>query len=1030
MPIDRRDVSRPRRSTLAIRVWGVVLLSLWSFLAPVAGATGPPATSPGWAAFEMAWFDSVTVADGLPHSTTTSIVQDSRGLIWIGTFGGLVRYDGYRMQVFGQEPGANAGAVLPDAYVRTLAALPDGGLLIGTNTGGLVRFDPAANRFLVYPVGTHGTADGKIFDLSPDERGNYWIATEGGIDHLDLASGRIDHVNGAGDAHDMVARSFSVFQDRRGDLWAGTDAGLFVRRKGEAHFARPLVENQAVADILHDQVWAIHEDSQGRLWIGTGQSGVVYLDAGRAGHMVEGLSGQHGVARRRTVRAFLETRRGQLWIATDGAGIVSYDLATGKLRTAAHDAAMPSSLVGDITRGLLQDRTGNIWVATELGAARYDPVARTVFSLLPSPLQTNALGNANVHCIYVDPRGRIWLGEGMGRVDVIDLTTGTMQHLRLRGEQAERDVQALVTAPDGSIWAGAQGISRIDPDTFQMQSSLLPSLDGKLVLSMQRDGTRVLIGGYDGLFRYDTISGTLEQFRHDPTDPQTLPSDQVRYITRMPGAWWFSTISGIGILADGAERFVRLHHDPADPASLPQDYTGSIAFDSQHRLWLGTFGGIARIDHFLPGGPFRFERIDADAGMANTKVNALLVDTKDRVWASLANGVAMIDGKTLKVRELGIRDGLRIPSYIHRVAAVAPGGELLFGGLGGLTVIRPDWNIPSWPEAEMAVTQTTINDVPTPVGRLPRDGGTIELERHQVVLRVDFALLDYRAPQETRYAYRIDGFDEHWNEVPRGNLPTAIYTNLPSGTFTLRMRATTRGLNAIARETTLRIVVVPRWYATWWARLVMLLLGVGAVFGLVSLRTLYLRQRAALLQREVESRTRDLEIANERLDQLAGTDELTGAYNRRRFLELAERVRQRATAEGATFAVVLIDIDDFKAVNDTFGHLAGDAVIRDAVQMIASFCSGGDLAGRYGGEEFILCLPRTVAARALEVTERVRKALARNAITHEGHLIHITVSAGIAIWREGEAMQAVLARADEALYEAKNDGRNRSRLAD
>ncbi len=1012
-------------------VWRVVVLSLWAFLATGAGASEPPqpATSPGWAAFETAWFDSVTVADGLPHSTTTSIVQDSHGLIWIGTFGGLVRYDGYRMQVFGQEPGASGGAVLPDAYVRTLAALPDGGLLIGTNTGGLVRFDPSTTRFQVYPVGVGGTADGKIFDLSPDEHGNYWIATEGGIDHLDLASGRIEHANGAGDAHDMVARSFSVFQDRHGDLWAGTDAGLFVRPRGQAHFVRPLVGDQAVADILHDQVWALHEDSQGRLWIGTGQSGVVYLDAARKGHTVEGLSGQHGLTHRRTVRAFLESRRGQLWIATDGAGIVSYDLTTGKLRTATHDAAMPSSLVGDITRDLLQDRTGNIWVATELGAARYDPVARTVFSLLPSPLQTNALANPNVHCIYVDPRGRIWLGEGMGRIDVIDLKEGTMQHLRLRGEQAERDVQAFVTAPDGSIWAGAQGISRIDPDTFQLQSSLLPSLDGKLILSMQRDGTRVLIGGYDGLFRYDTASGTLEQFRHDPADPQSLPSDQIRYITRMPGAWWLSTISGIGILADGGERFGRLHHDPADPASLPQDYTGSIAFDSQKRLWLGTFGGIGRIDDFSPGGPFRFERIDADAGMANTKVNALLVDKKDRVWASLADGVAMIDG-TLRVRELGIRDGLRIPSYIHRVAAVAPGGELMFGGLGGLTVIRPDWVAPAWPDAELAVTQATINDVPLPLGRLPGSGGSIELDRHQVALRVDFALLDYRAPLETRYAYRIDGFDEHWNEVPRGNPPTAIYTNLPSGTFTLRMRATTRGLNAITRETALHIVVVPRWYATWWARLGMLLAGVGVLFGLVSLRTLYLRRRAAVLQREVELRTRDLEIANARLDQLAGTDELTGAYNRRRFLELAERVRLRAMAEGTSFAIVLVDIDDFKAVNDTFGHLAGDAVIRDAVRMIASLCREDDLAGRYGGEEFILCLPRTVAARALEVTERVRQALARNAIVHEGHLIHLTVSAGIAIWRDGESMQAVLARADEALYEAKNDGRNRSRLAD
>ncbi|MDF3983125.1 diguanylate cyclase [Luteibacter sp. PPL201] len=1027
MPVDR--LSRPGRVS-PFRLLPSLAVALFCVLIAIgARAQGAPHVDP-WAVFETAWFDTVSVADGLPHSTTTAIVQDRRGLIWIGTFGGLVRYDGYRMQVFGQEPDSYGGAVLPDSYVRALMPLDDGGLLIGTNAGGLVRFDPATTRFQVYPVGKGGTSNGKIFAIAKSRTPNvFWVATEGGVDRIDVTTGRITHESvKPGDASDMLARSFVVAEDAAGKLWVGADNGLFMRRPG-GHFERVTSEDPALDAILHDQVWALREDDRGRMWVGTGQSGAIYLDGQGKAHAIDGFSGKGSLARRRTIRDFHETPQGVLWAATDGAGIITYDFNTGRLRTLSHDAAMPSSLPGDITRDIYQDTTGNIWVATELGAARYDPNGRKVFSVMPSPLETHTLSNANVHSVFVDPRGRIWLGLGMGRIDVLDLATGGMRHLQLGGEQAERDVQSFVVAPDGSIWAGAQGISRIDPDTLEMRSSLIPSLDGCLILSMQRDGDAILIGSYDGLFRYDTVTGTLVQMRHDAADPRSLVGDQVRHIVRMPDAWWFATISGISIAYDGEKGFVNLRHDPADPTSLPQDYTGSIVFDSKHRLWLGTFGGIAYIDQFHPRGPFRFGVIGAREGLTNTKINALLVDHDDRIWASMANGVAMVEADSHRVFDLGVRDGLRIPSYIHRSAAEAPGGELMFGGLGGLTVVRPYWKAPDAAPARLAVTHVTLNDRPSALEDIPDNGGRILLDDGARNLRVDFALLDYRAPYETRYAYRMDGADNAWNEVAHGIPPSAIYTNLASGTYMLHLRATTRGLDPRTVESTVRIVVTPRWYESMWTLFAAVLFGVVAFFGLVYLRTLYLRRRAQLLQTQVDARTRDLKAANERLAHLAGTDELTGSLNRRRFLEQAERVRQGAASDGIPFSIVLLDIDDFKVVNDTFGHLAGDTVIRETMRVISSMCRADDLAGRFGGEEFILCLPGALGEHAMDITERVRHALGALVIVHGDYRIRITVSAGVAVWRSPESLNSLLGRADEALYQAKNDGRNCSRFA-
>ena len=105
-------------------LWLVLLLPFGS-----AWASDP------WAPFDLPWFDRIGVAEGLPHSVSTAVAQDRRGLIWIGTMGGLVRYDGYRMREFGDAAGPSPD--LPDAYVRSLLAVPDGGMLVGTNSGGL-----------------------------------------------------------------------------------------------------------------------------------------------------------------------------------------------------------------------------------------------------------------------------------------------------------------------------------------------------------------------------------------------------------------------------------------------------------------------------------------------------------------------------------------------------------------------------------------------------------------------------------------------------------------------------------------------------------------------------------------------------------------------------------------------------------------------------------------------------------------------------------------------------------------------------
>ena len=170
---------------------------------------------------------------------------------------------------------------------------------------------------------------------------------------------------------------------------------------------------------------------------------------------------------------------------------------------------------------------------------------------------------------------------------------------------------------------------------------------------------------------------------------------------------------------------------------------------------------------------------------------------------------------------------------------------------------------------------------------------------------------------------------------------------------------------------------------------------------------------------------RELRRAFDHIEALAVRDELTGAYNRRFLMETLARERSRAERQAEAFAVCLVDIDHFKSVNDTFGHAAGYAVLKHFAALAPRGLRGIDTFGRYGGEEFLLVLPGTGQEGALAVAERLRAAVESAAFPGVPPERRVTVTAGVAIHRKGEEVAALLARADEALYQGKRSGRNR-----
>jgi diguanylate cyclase (GGDEF)-like protein len=174
---------------------------------------------------------------------------------------------------------------------------------------------------------------------------------------------------------------------------------------------------------------------------------------------------------------------------------------------------------------------------------------------------------------------------------------------------------------------------------------------------------------------------------------------------------------------------------------------------------------------------------------------------------------------------------------------------------------------------------------------------------------------------------------------------------------------------------------------------------------------------------QVESTRKQAELYRE----LAGTDSLTSLVNRRHFLEIAEVAVQRVNSDKDQLAIIMLDIDYFKNVNDEYGHKAGDEVLSAVAASIKKSLRGGDIAGRYGGEEFVVLVSGASSDQCLKVAERIRRAVAQQTIQIGQALVSVTISLGL-VWINSDRvypLDVLINYADQALYIAKRQGRNR-----
>ncbi|MDE2138628.1 MAG: diguanylate cyclase, partial [Gammaproteobacteria bacterium] len=921
-PIPRVSGRRP------VGPWTAASACLLAALALAPWAVAAAAGTTRWESMTSWQFNRYTVDMGLANSALTALAQDRDGFIWIGSQSGLMRFDGYRFRTYQHDP-HDAGSI-PSNFVQSLYADPQGNLWVGTANAGLARYDARSGRFHTYPIGGRSgirTADVEAVIDGGD--GTLWVGTDGGVDRLVVASGAVTHLDtgtGRGLSHDYV---LALHREDDGGLLVGDRGGLTrLPPAADAHEHVPVTD--ASGNPVATGVDVFAEDAAHRLWAGTTHHGLAVRDA-HGDFTLPRLNGPAAAAlAEQSVRGIVAVPDGTLILATYGAGLFVVDPATLAVRQISHSDGDQASLMDDQTYGLLRDRSGLLWVATEAGLSVTDPAQGSFETAVADRMRPDRISEGNALATFVDSHDRLWVGHHNSGVDVFGTDGARLITLQLKGgadaSSADHSVYGLAETSDGTVWVGTRhglyGVRGLHAAAVRFPAD--PA--GPNIQRLLADGAGLWVGTRNGLLRYEPRSGRWRSFAAQAPG-ELSDAFVVSLARRADGRLWAGTRKGLNLVDPATGRTERFADADTGGAILAAAFIVDLWSAPDERLWVATIDdGVYVLTPQAHG--FKVRHLTEQDGLPSMNVDALEPDLAGSAWVSTANGLAAIDTRALRARSYQRADGVRFGDYWAHAAARTLAGDLVFGGVGGLTVVHPAQIAVRRFEPQLLVSGIAVGGralAATPPG-VGAAAVPVVVYPNANSFQVEFAATDYTAPQSLRYAYRLEGYDTDWTVVDASKR-MAAYTNLSPGDYVLLVRGTDRA--GIYSPHILRIPVHVRaaWYQTWLFRLLAAAAAAGLVALLVQARTAYLRRVKQRLEGIVARRTEELRRSKQQIEMIAYLDAMTGLPNRRLFAERFANFRASADRNRSGFTLLLVDLDKFKAINDTLGHAAGDAVL-------------------------------------------------------------------------------------------------------
>jgi signal transduction histidine kinase/ligand-binding sensor domain-containing protein/DNA-binding response OmpR family regulator len=865
-------------------------------------------------------FRHLSAENGLSHNSVNCILQDKIGFMWIGTRGGLNRYDGKELKSYINDEN-DPGSVSND-FISAMAEDSKGNLWIGTVGGGLNKFNRDENCFEAYihqQGNPESIAGNYISSISFDQDGKLWVGTSEGLDLFDPESHLVTrhYSENAGGGKAITGSSVNiVFCDRQNNVWVGTATGLNLLDRKTNRFTQ-FTADQKTTSLSGNDVRCIYQDERGRLWIGTSGQGLNLYDADRQTfrHFRNDPADPHSLSNDHV--ASISQLKSDLYVGTENGGLNVLNTNTYSFDAYVHDDIDHSSLAGNSVDFIYKDRQNNVWMGIySSGVNIY--IDHHGFEHFQHNASPRSLSHNFVLCFYEDADKNMWIGTDGGGLNLFDRKTLKFtSYKKSRSQPGASGDYVLAMTSDGkhTLWIGTWGdgvgifdTKKRSSTTLRHQEGNTNSLKNNNVYAIARTpDNKIWLSTYEqGLDEYDPDTRLFKHHAYDAARPGSLCNDIVNaLLVDRKGTLWVGTEDGkLSFFDKQTRRFIT--RKVSDHEERTDNPVISLTEDRNGILWLCTVKGVVSFDPVTS----RYRNYTARDGLISNFTQGAAEDNSGMLWISTTAGLSRLDPRSGHFQNYASDYGLQGNEFKQKSAYRDSGGNLYFGGVNGFNKFDPALLTPARELYPIVLTNLRIfnKDVKTikgdasavPMKEDVSQAASVRLAYHQSFISLDYAALDYTFSKKD-FAYILEGFDQDWNYV--GQATTAVYTNIPPGNYFFKVKARNLTGQWTSNGKGFNIVIMPPFWSAWWFRILALALIAGLVYTLYRFRINAVTRQKAVLEGLVEERTLQVQVQAKELhsqaDYLQSLNEELQAQSEELTAQTEELSLQRSQEQAA-----------------------------------------------------------------------------------------------------------------------------------
>ena len=792
-------------------------------------------------------FEHLSIEHGLSQITVHSILEDNKGFLWFGTEDGLNRYDGYEFVVYRHN--SNDPNCISDNFVWSIFEDSDSNIWVGTNNGGLNKYDYSSNSFKTY-LNNSTSGENNIRVIFEDSKNNLWVGTNSaGLFKYDRNKDTFVKV-----LTDYI-KNFSIraiAEDDEKTLWFGTDVnGLFSYEPINNTISHYTTINSKLSS---NSIWALTADRHSNIWIGTYNGGLNKFDktTNTFSSFRNNDSGNSLIDN--NITSLTLDNNDNLWIATEG-GLSIYLAEKNEFINYKHSLSDLRSLSNSFLRVILKSKSNLIWIGTVGGGVNKLNLNKKFNQFNHNPTDDNSLSHNMIRAIEGDSRGNIWIGTLGNGINRYDRKNNIFQRFNSKSSGLSEDVVTSILEDDNkNLWVGTWGgglnklqfsstngnyrIKRIDVHKHDARNT--SSISSDIVQDIFEDSKGNLwVGTEDGLDYYNSKLDRFFHYKHDSDINQSISDNRIQsscIIEDRLGYLWVGTWNGLNRIKINENidkmpegNFIKFFKENG----LSENRIISIYEDKKITdslvLWIGTIGGGLNkfVSNSLEDSDYKITNYTTSDGLPSNVVYGILGDSEGNLWLSTNNGISKFNPIVNDFRNYNIEDGLQSNQFFWGAAHSADNGEFFFGGINGLNSFNPTQLLENKNIPPVFITKCLIESVDgknkiilNNIEEISRQN-SIELAYNNYNIKFEFAALDLTTPSRNLYKYKLENYDEKWTE--NSYLNFVNYTSLNDGDYIFNVLGSNNDGLWNREGASFNISIRTPYWKTWWFILSILL---------------------------------------------------------------------------------------------------------------------------------------------------------------------------------------------------------------